>query len=63
MHTCHYNVFRMFRICVEDCVVNGIPFDKGTQVFLPYQHIHKNSDIWPDPEKFDPERYKTPMYQ
>ena len=53
----------MFRICVEDCVVNGIPFDKGTQVFLPYQHIHKNPDIWPDPEKFDPERYKTPMYQ
>uniref|UniRef100_A0A182PZA6 Uncharacterized protein n=1 Tax=Anopheles epiroticus TaxID=199890 RepID=A0A182PZA6_9DIPT len=50
------------RICTRDYVVrleNGVEFtiDKGAIVFLPIAGIHYDPQYFPNPEKFDPERF------
>lgn len=43
----------------EDCVVGGYNVPKGTSIFLNYWKIHRDSNFWSDPDKFQPERFLT----
>ncbi|XP_065883354.1 cytochrome P450 3A6-like [Dysidea avara] len=48
------------RYCMETCTTsNGIVIPKGCQVYLPVCNIHRNPAFWPDPDKFDPERFRS----
>lgn len=47
------------RECSKDYTLPGTTFwiPKGTSVFIPVIGLHKDPEIYPDPEKFDPERF------
>lgn len=47
--------YRHFRKCREACDINGIHFPKGVRVDIPAYAMHRDPDIWTDPERFDPE--------
>ena len=47
---------RTLRLCNEDCVIKGVTIKKGVQVLIPMDDIHKDPEIWPEPDKFIPER-------
>lgn len=45
------------RMSVADDEINGVRIPKGSvTVVMPYL-IHRNPDLWPNPEGFDPERF------
>ena len=49
----------IFRYCCKTCTTsNGTLIPKGTIVYIPVYNIHHNPKFWPDPEKFDPERFR-----
>jgi len=47
------------RICVEDYKIpnSDITIEKGTKVTIPAYSIHHDPDYYPEPYKFDPERF------
>ncbi|KAL3884432.1 hypothetical protein ACJMK2_024571 [Sinanodonta woodiana] len=45
------------RTCSEDCVIDGIQFKKGFIVRIMTCTIYNDPKIYPDPEKFIPERF------
>ncbi|XP_055596068.1 cytochrome P450 4C1-like [Uranotaenia lowii] len=45
------------RKLVEDLEMNGVTFPAGTTISIKIYNIHRNPKIWPDPEKFNPERF------
>ncbi|KAJ7381555.1 Thromboxane-A synthase [Desmophyllum pertusum] len=47
------------RLCSESCTLNGVHFIEGTAVMVPVYHLHRDPEYWPDPNTFDPDRYKT----
>ncbi|CAD7079483.1 unnamed protein product [Hermetia illucens] len=49
----------VLRKCVKDYQVRGtnIIIKKGTPVQIPAYSIHHDPEIYPDPEKFDPDRF------
>ena len=53
-YTCY---FRFGRACSEACTINGIHFPKGVMVTVPVYALHRDPEYWPEPEKFEPERY------
>ncbi|CAD7079469.1 unnamed protein product [Hermetia illucens] len=48
-----------FRKCVKDYQVRGtnVIIEKGTAIQIPVYAIHHDPEIYPDPEKFDPDRF------
>nr|XP_016492423.1 PREDICTED: cytochrome P450 82A4-like [Nicotiana tabacum] len=43
----------------EDCVVNEYHIPKGTVLLANVMKLHRDPQIWSDPDKFDPERFLT----
>jgi len=49
--------FIVDRVVENDCEINGIKIPKGIAVNFPIAGIHNDPEHWPEPEKFDPERF------
>ena len=48
------------RECTEDFDLNGIHIPAGTEIIIPFYVLHHDPDAWQNPEKFDPERFRSP---
>lgn len=47
------------RILGEDVEINGQHFPRGTFVMPSTYSIHHDAKIWPEPDKFDPDRWRN----
>ena len=45
------------RQCSKTVTVGGVTIPEGAGVVIPIDVIHHLPQYWPDPYKFDPERY------
>jgi cytochrome P450 len=45
------------RSAAEDDVVGGYRIPAGSLVMLPAYVVHRHSDVWREPERFDPDRF------
>uniref|UniRef100_A0A8C2SMV9 unspecific monooxygenase n=1 Tax=Coturnix japonica TaxID=93934 RepID=A0A8C2SMV9_COTJA len=48
---------RIERVCKRDVEINGVTIPKGTIVIIPPYTLHRNTEYWPNPEEFRPERF------
>ena len=48
------------RECCENYDLNGIHIPAGTEIMIPIYVLHHDPDAWQNPEKFDPERFRSP---
>ena len=49
---------RTARDCNQTCAVTDeLIVEKGTMVGIPIYILHRNAEYWPNPDKFDPERF------
>ncbi|KAL4583645.1 hypothetical protein LXL04_008226 [Taraxacum kok-saghyz] len=44
---------------VDDCIVSGYNVPKGTRLLINIWKIHRDPNIWSDPNEFQPERFLT----
>ncbi|XP_075559931.1 cytochrome P450 3A31-like [Dermacentor variabilis] len=47
----------VMRECVEDTTILGRFIPAGTSIFAPPWHVHRNPEIWPEPNHFIPDRF------
>nr|QZM07449.1 cytochrome P450 monooxygenase [Lasioderma serricorne] len=49
------------RFCSKDYLIpnTDVVVDKGTRVFVPIKGLHMDEEYFPEPEKFDPERFNA----
>nr|XP_060508746.1 cytochrome P450 3A12-like [Panthera onca] len=47
---------RLERVCKRDVEISGVFIPKGTVVMVPTFTLHRDLDLWPEPEEFHPER-------
>jgi cytochrome P450 len=45
------------RRCLEDDTVGGYRIPQGATIFISPYAIHRREEFWPEPERFDPERF------
>jgi cytochrome P450 len=45
------------RTAIEDDVIDGYPIKKGDEVAVVIHAIHRHPGLWPDPKRFDPDRF------
>ncbi|XP_051801041.1 cytochrome P450 3A30-like [Acanthochromis polyacanthus] len=48
---------RVERVAKATVEINGIVIPKGMVVMVPTWPMHRDPDVWPEPEKFKPERF------
>lgn len=48
---------RIVRDTARDIEICGVKIPKGTDITIPVHGLHRLPEFWPDPEKFDPERF------
>lgn len=48
---------RLERVCKRDVEISGVFIPKGTVVMVPTFTLHRDLDLWPEPEEFYPERF------
>lgn len=48
---------RFNRSTNKESLINGITIPKGLDVAVSVYAVHHNSNVWDEPEKFDPDRY------
>ncbi|NP_001166004.1 cytochrome P450 6CK11 [Nasonia vitripennis] len=55
----HPSIPFLNRECIEDCDIPNTNFriEKGTKLLICMNAMHRDPDIFPDPEKFDPLRF------
>lgn len=55
----HPSMRALFRRCNKEYKLpnSNLVIEKGTLVFVPIHAIHMDPEIFPNPEKFDPERF------
>ena len=53
---------RLQRDCNETCTIKGVTIPSGMPIMIPCYAIHHEPEIWPEPEKFDPERWEKHCY-
>lgn len=47
------------RESLEDCVVGGYYILKGTRLMVNLSKVHRDPQVWPNPNEFQPERFLT----
>ena len=50
-------LYRVNRVASNDVTIKGIPIKKGTVIGISIIGRHMDPEIWPEPEKYDPERW------
>lgn len=48
---------RLERVCKKDAEVSGLFIPKGTVIMMPIFVLHKDPELWVEPEEFRPERF------
>lgn len=49
------------RQCEETCIINSeLTIPAGMAVYIPVYALHHDPEAWPDPEVYDPERFRGP---
>jgi cytochrome P450 len=56
-------VWFMGRVAIEDDVVDGHAIGRGTCVVISPWLTHRHKDLWPLPDRFDPQRFVDPQLQ
>jgi len=49
-------LFRLDRQALNDVEYKGVKIPKGMTVTFPILALHMDPKVWPEPEKFDPDR-------
>ncbi|XP_077533798.1 cytochrome P450 3A41-like isoform X2 [Haemaphysalis longicornis] len=47
----------LLRLCTEETTISGIHFKPGMCVDIPIAAMHRDPEFFPEPEKFNPERF------
>lgn len=50
---------RIERVTKSTVEVSGVIIPKGVVVAVPIYTLHRDPTVWPDPDSFKPERYRT----
>ncbi|CAH1399864.1 unnamed protein product [Nezara viridula] len=53
----HPPVMIVSRLCTKDTEIEGVKISKGTKVFISPFALHYDPEYFPNPEKFDPDRF------
>ncbi|EDO46449.1 predicted protein, partial [Nematostella vectensis] len=51
------------RAVTQDCVIQGRRFRKGNAILMDVYSLHHDPELWPEPERFNPERFTAEAKQ